>query len=119
VYDVEETKRRGYSGKSKVYFDGRERLYGKDWAKRKKEVWERGGGRCERIVGECVSYDKGYPYLNGMEVRCRSEMHDPHHIVKRSKKRDDRLEALIGLCRLHHDLLDERKPRWSKREVAA
>ena len=111
MYDKAETERRGYSGKSKVYFDGREVLKGEDWKNRKLELWIRGNGRCERIIGECVNYDKGYPYLNGQEVRCSSEMHDPHHIVKRSKKRDDRIENLIGLCRMHHDLLDERKPR--------
>ena len=106
MHDVEEKRRRGYTDpKSRVYFDGRERLYGKDWTKRKKEVWERGAGKCERIVSprEC------YPV-----VRCRSEMHDPHHIVKRSRLRDDRINNLIGLCRLHHDLLDERRVRWGQ-----
>ena len=111
MYDVEETKRRGYSGKSRVYFYGRERLVGKDWIKRKKEVWVRGGGQCEQVVEIRIP---------GGLVRCRSEMHDPHHLVKRSEKRDDRLDRLIGLCRLHHDLAHEkRNPHWSKKERAA
>lgn len=109
MFDVAETVKRGYSGKSKVYFDGRERLVGKDWVKRKKEVWVRGGGRCERIVSFTAAMEP---------VRCKSQMHDPHHIVERSKGRDDRIENLIGLCRLHHDLCDMRKPRWTKKEVA-
>lgn len=100
MYDIEETKRRGYSGKSKVFFDGREVLKGKDWKNRKLELWQRAGGRCERIVD----------LVNG--VRCRSQVDDPHHLVKRSRGRDDRLSNLQGLCRLHHDFLDPRKPRW-------
>lgn len=106
MYDREETKRRGYTDpKSRVYFDGRERLHGKDWTKRKREVWDRGGGRCERIVNYVGSMD--------IPVRCKSEMHDPHHEITRGKKRDDRIENLIGLCRLHHELAHEkRNPRW-------
>lgn len=108
MWDREETKRRGYTDpKSKVFFDGRESLAGKDWTKRKKEVWERGHGRCEQRV----QLDR----LKPGDGLCRSEMHDPHHVVKRSRKRDDRLSNLIGLCRLHHELLDERKPRWSSK----
>ena len=108
MFDREETKRRGYSGKSKVYLDGRERLYGKDWTKRKKEVWVRGGGRCEQIV----DYTLHKPVLH---VRCRSEMHDPHHIITRGRQRDDRASNLIGLCRLHHELAHKkRNPRWGQ-----
>lgn len=103
MYDVAETKRRGYSGKSKVYFDGRERLEGKDWINRKREVWMRGSGKCEHVLR--VAWD-------GFVVRCSSEMHDPHHIIPRSVKRDDRLKNLVGLCRGHHRLLDHRKPMW-------
>lgn len=103
MHDVEEKKRRGYSDpKTRVYFDGRERLAGIDWVRRKKELWERCGGRCERWVGKWGGENHD---------RCRSEAHDPHHIEKRSKKRDDRLSNLMALCRMHHDLLDERKPR--------
>ena len=45
----EQTKReRGYKDKrSKVRPDGSEVLYGKDWTKRKLELWERCAGRCE------------------------------------------------------------------------
>ncbi len=113
MFDIEETKRRGYSGKSKVYFDGRERLFGKDWTKRKKEVWERGGGRCERIV-EWVPVQNAPNYVEA--VRCHGEMHDPHHKITRGKQRDDRIINLIGLCRACHELAHEkRNPRWSSR----
>ena len=102
---------RGYTDpRSYVRNDGSEVLYGHDWTARKREIWERGNGKCEKIVGNTCN-------TRGIFTteRCRSEMHDPHHIVKRSKYRDDRASNLIGLCRLHHSLLDERKPRWSKR----
>ena len=99
---------RGYTDKrSYVRVDGSEVLYGKDWTQRKREVWERGGGRCERMVG--------WDYR--CRVRCRSEMHEPHHINPRWPKRDDRAFNLIGLCRLHHSLLDRRKPRWTRAEA--
>ena len=89
--------------RSYVRTDGSEVLYGQDWKWRKTEIWERGGGKCERFV------------LPG--VRCRSEIHDPHHINPRWPKRDDRAFNLIGLCRLHHSLLDPRKPRWTRAQA--
>lgn len=105
--DLQATAEKHFEDKrSYVAKDGREILYGKDWTARKLEVWERGKGRCERMVG--TRLDKIYE-------RCRNEMTEPHHIVKRSKQRDDRLANLEGLCHLHHDLLDPRKPQWSNR----
>jgi hypothetical protein len=116
MWDREAKERLGYiDPRTRVYFDGRERLYGKDWFLRKQEVWLRGYGHCEKDISsaEMRIADKA-------AIRCRSEMHDPHHIITRGKKRDDRLNNLIGLCRLHHDLAhDKRNPRWSKKEVAA
>lgn len=115
MWDREAKARLGYTDpRTRVYFDGRERLYGKDWTKRKLEIWERGGGRCERIVGQHVIAKNGYSSITNEDVRCKSEMNDPHHIVARSKKRDDRASNLIGLCRMHHDLLDRRKVRSGK-----
>jgi len=96
---------RGYTDpRSYVRNDGSEVLYGRDWTARKREIWERGNGKCEKLVEWGVE----------KQIYCRSEMHDPHHIKPRSKGRDDRASNLIGLCRLHHSLLDYRKPRWSK-----
>lgn len=110
MFDVEETKRRGYSGKSKVYFDGRERLDAKDWAKRKKELWERGNGQCEQLT---------YFEASQKWLRCVAPMHDPHHVVMRGKQRDDRLSNLLGLCRMHHNLRHEsRNPRFKKERAA-
>ena len=91
--------------RSYVCKDGREILYGADWKRRVAELRERCGGSCEAIS-----------FWAGKEpVRCCREAADPDHVVKRSKKRDDRLDALQGLCRLHHDLKHpEHKPQWTK-----
>jgi hypothetical protein len=107
VRDEIEKKNRGYTDpRSKVRPGGSEVLYGRDWTKRKQELWGRAGGICERILemGQ-IWNDNGISKESVWYERCRSEGHDPHHIVKRSKKRDDRLENLQLLCRLHHDLL--------------
>jgi hypothetical protein len=96
---------------SYVRRDGSEKLVGRDWRTRKREIWVRGDGRCERIVEEVVC-SRGEVLIP--EQRCKNEMHDPHHKVERRRGRDDRAENLIGLCRLHHDLLDPRKIRSGK-----
>lgn len=83
--------------RSAVLVDGREILKGADWQARKKELWERCGGYCEYWV------------------KCRSVAIDPHHRIPRSKGRDDRLSNLQALCRYHHQLVDRRKVRWSKK----
>lgn len=104
--DIQATEAKNFQDpRSYVAKDGREILYGKDWAERKWQVWMRGNGKCERMVEP--------------NVRCRNEMAEPHHKVKRSKLRDDRMSNLEGLCHLHHDILDPRKPRWSKHEQKA
>lgn len=36
---------------------------------------------------------------------CGSEATDPHHIVYRSMGGDDTDDNLVGICRLHHDIL--------------
>lgn len=111
--DEEEKVRRGYvEAGSYVRRDGSEKLVGRDWRTRKHEIWVRGGGRCEQIV-EVVGYRPPFGDDNN-DIRCRSEMHDPHHKIERRRGRDDRAENLIGLCRLHHDLLDPRKIRSGK-----
>ena len=76
---------------------GREVLFGEDWAARKFDLWQRANGKCEYFV------------------RCTSEAQDPHHIIPRSKGRDDRLSNLQALCRYHHNLMDKRRPMWTKR----
>jgi hypothetical protein len=110
MYNREETKRRGYSGKSKVFFDGREKLAGKDWAKRKKELWIRAGGRCEHMffVGD------GRNPLSTRYARCRAEGVHPHHEIHRSKERNDCISNLLLLCFEHHALKHgKRNPRWA------
>jgi hypothetical protein len=88
-----------------VFKDGRERLAGKDWEARKLELWERCRGFCE--------------WQNEYQAwACAHPAADPHHKIRRSVSRDDRLDNLLALCRFHHNLLDERKPRWTKRSPA-
>ena len=101
LYDVEAKKRLGYKHpRSKVRLDGSEVLVGNDWQIRKRQLWDQASGRCEAITSD--------------GERCRSEGHDPHHIVPRGKRRDDRLINLRLVCRMHHQLLDRRKLMWSK-----
>ena len=118
--DLQLKKERGYTDpKTKVWPDGREKLVGRDWLKRKKEIWDRGQGRCEKIVS--TKLDARWEGLKRITTtlheRCANEMHDPHHIVKRSELRDDRAANLIGLCRQHHNEEDNRKI-GARRDVA-
>ena len=111
--DPEEKRRRGYSDpKSFVRIDGSEVLHGWDWTTRKEELFKRCKGKCEWIV------DAGLDGAVIMVYACGKDIADPHHIKPRSKGRDDRLSNLQALCRYHHDLLDKRKPRWSRKVEA-
>ena len=113
LQDRQAKARLGYTDpKSRVYTDAqgnviRETLHGEDWKKRKQELWDRAGGRCEEILQ--VNHADG----GGWE-RCRSQADDPHHKIKRSKGRNDMIGNLEALCRYHHDRKDNRKVRWSK-----
>jgi len=84
--------------RSYVCLDGKEVLYGEDWKTRKFDLWQRCNGRCEYYI------------------RCNAEAADPHHIIPRSKGRDDRLSNLQALCRYHHNLMDRRQVRWTPKE---
>lgn len=94
--------------RSYVAPDGREVLYGEDWKARIEDLRLRSAGKCEWVV------DAGMEQEVIMVYTCGKEAQDPHHIKPRSKGRDDRMSNLQALCRYHHDLLDKRKPRWSK-----
>lgn len=99
--DLQATEAMGFKDeRSYLAPDSRQVLYGKDWEARKLQLWERCGGRCEE---------------EGVLERCKNEAADPHHVIPRSKGRDDRIENLLALCRFHHNLLDKRQPRWSNR----
>ena len=99
----EEKERRGYvEPGSFVRRDGSEKLVGRDWTNRVLELWQRSGGRCEAMR------------MPGSDLRCFSGARDPHHVIKRSIRRDDRLSNLQHLCRPHHDLLDPRKVKSGK-----
>lgn len=100
--DVPATEAAGFADKrSYVCWDGREVLAGADWQARKLELWVRCKGRCEQKIGSGL-------------LSCLHEADDPHHIIPRSKGRDDRLANLQALCRYHHNLLDKRVPRFGE-----
>lgn len=82
--------------KSYVTPDGRDVLKGIDWTRRKEELWERCGGQCEHTLIA--------PF--GGTVRCSAEANDAHHKTLRSRRRNDALDALLGLCRRHHEIVD-------------
>ena len=91
--DEQRKRELGYKDKrSKVWPDGREKLYGADWKKRKVELHLRSGGRCERRS----ILDKHHV------SRCSGLGEEPHHIIKRSKQRDDRLSNLANLSHWCH-----------------
>jgi hypothetical protein len=94
--------RRFEDERSFVFKDGRERLVGLDWEARKRELWARSGGRCE------MSAMLGRMHVAG----CSGLSEEPHHVIARSKQRDDRMSNLAGLSHFCHDSLDPRKPRW-------
>ena len=78
--------------KSYVAADGREVLYKLDWKRRVKQLQDRCGGRCEHIFKTAA----------GEEMRCSRAAAHAHHVVKRSKGRDDRISNLVALCIFHH-----------------
>jgi hypothetical protein len=99
---------RGYTDPSTyVRKDGSEKLVGADWIKRKSELAMRSLGQCEWWDFKCSENQVG-------PMRCSSAATEPHHIIKRSVRRDDRLSNLQGLCHFHHVLLDPRKLRSGK-----
>lgn len=105
--DPDEKVRRGYTEpESIVWADGREKLVGKDWRKRKEQLRKRSGGRCERYGVLGRSHD----------AFCYGEGEEPHHIKKRWPLRDDRLENLADLSHACHSAEDPRKVRWTKKE---
>jgi hypothetical protein len=110
--------------KTYVRMDGSEVLFGEDWKQRKAELWERCHRRCEMIEGltaeQSLSYvdqTREWPRIGyyadvtiGGKVysRCANEAQDPHHVLKRHPRRDDRLANLLAVCRGCHQKLDPR-----------
>lgn len=87
--------------RSFVWKDGREQLYGADWDERRFELLQRSRGQCENVI---------------LGRRCLREAADPHHKTLRSIARDDRLEALLAVCRRCHTNLDYAQ-RQQKRDA--
>ncbi|HET7210032.1 MAG TPA: hypothetical protein VFI95_25895 [Terriglobales bacterium] len=116
--DPELKRQRGYTDpKSFVRLDGSEVLHKADWKRRKEELWERAGGRCE--------YEqpwKVWPWGGPAMERCTAEGWIPAHIEPRHPRRDDRMSNLKLYCFTHDRLTEKkawRKPRWSRKVEAA
>src|SRR5213595_3512514 len=77
--------------------DGSEVLKREDWIARKKQLWERCGGRCEYAEADW---------------RCNREGQIPAHVIPRYPRRNDNLENLRCYC-VEHDRLTERQS-WRK-----
>jgi hypothetical protein len=99
--------------KSRVMLDKREILFGLDYKRRVREVEELDGYRCQRVIAR-LPLD-----LPGIEAHaiktCGAPSNGrPHHLVKRSKLRDDRASNLSCRCdnchRLEHP---EHQPRFT------
>jgi hypothetical protein len=104
--DVQATAARRFEDeRSFVFKDGREKLVTLDWRYRVGELVRRCGGRCEMatILGKAHA------------AGCSGLAEEPHHIVPRSKQRDDRMSNLAGLSHACHSSLDRCQPRWTRR----
>lgn len=100
IKDPELKKQRGYiEPGSFVRLDGSEKLIGRDWQKRKHELIRRAVGSCELFA---VLGKEHHAYCNGLGE-------EPHHIIPRSKHRDDRLQNLLYLSHWCHSAEDGRK----------
>jgi hypothetical protein len=108
--DVQATEARRFEDeRSFVFKDGRERLVTLDWKYRLEELRVRSGGRCE------MASWLGKRHVPG----CSGLAEEPHHIIPRSKQRDDRLKNLAGLSHACHASLDNRKVRSDRAERRA
>ncbi len=110
--DVQATARRKFRDpKSYVSKDGREVLFNEDWDERRFELLQRSRGQCEYMIHmvDEAGVDCG-------TTRCLREAMDPHHLILRSIRRDDRLPNLLAVCRHHHQVLDreQRKQRHKR-----
>src|SRR5258708_4575711 len=105
--DKEATRARHFfDARSYIAPDGREILYGKDWEARKIELHIRSNGWCERFT----------IWRKGHDAWCLGRGEEPHHIIQRSKGRDDRLENLANLSHACHSAEDPRKVRSDRAE---
>lgn len=100
--DVQATANRRFKDpRSYVTPAGDEVLYEEDWNERKFELLQRSRGQCENII-------------NGR--RCTRDCADPHHVTKRSVRRDDRMSNLKALCPgCHRKQHPEKEPMWTRR----
>ncbi len=107
--------------KSRVMLDGREILYGLDYKARVREVLERDGYKCQWPTGPACNLLRPWEVpLSEHAPKCGGSANNhPHHIVKRSKLRDDRAENLMAICDAHHKIAHpEFRPRWTRKPAA-
>lgn len=87
----------------RVTKSGGEVLRGAAWRKRVEELRERAEGYCE-----------GYLIDRLHRVHYIGDEGDAHHLLARSKGRDDSLSNLAYICRRLHIALDWRKTRFGE-----
>lgn len=104
IHNIDWEKTRKLQGKSRVFLDGREVLGTNDWRRRVAQLQLRAEGRCERLS----------VLKREHAIGCSGEGEEPHHIIRRSKKRDDRLSNLAALSHACHLAEDGREVKWSK-----
>ena len=103
MWDREAKKRLGYvEEKTRVWTDEqgnvvREVLHGKDWKRRKEELFRRAGFQCE------------YELRPG--IRCTADAVDPCHVEPRHPIRNDMLSNLMAGCRPCHIKHDKQTPK--------
>lgn len=104
--DIQATLGRDFKDpRSYVAADGREILYETDWQARVKEVFARDGYMCHYKIER----ESGV-------IMCGAPAEHPHHIIRRSIQRDDRLTNLMSICSSHHrDEHPEKSTRFTKR----
>ena len=99
--DEAEKQRRGYTNpRSFVRLDGSEVLHGIDWKERAFRLRQRSNNQCEAKIHDDL---------------CNRLGSDAHHIIPRSRRRDDRMSNLLWLSRACHLAEDPRKVRWSRK----
>lgn len=118
--DREATRARKFKSRlSKVLFDGREILRGRDMEARRREVFERDGYRCQMpVTRPKITSDGGISYEDAKCGRWVTFEPGPnkgdlaHWPIARWKGRDDRASNLIAACKACHRRQHNREPRF-------
>ena len=102
--DEAEKQRRGYTNpRSYVRLDGSEVLHGEDWRARVEELRNLANYKCQRYAKLGREHGDG----------CTGWGIEPHHIIRRSVRRNDQMSNLALLSHSCHLAEDPRKVKWS------